>query len=251
MAEDWDFYSSPVDDHPASIFVDLGQIDDAPDAKRPWLLRVMLTLKIGRDDGLSDQEETDVLYTIEDDLFAGVARVLRARYVGRLTTQGRREYFYYGFSADGLDQAAAKALAEYPQYEVTCRTEVDPDWKTYSDLLFPSDLDVQSIHNRRVVQQLSEHGDDLSQPRDIDHWLLFPSEESRDQFLIQVAGNGFRAESSMSDDLEGQFRYVVRLIRSDRVDLETIDGLVIDLFLRAQSCEGEYDGWESPVVSGE
>lgn len=250
MAEDWDFYVATVDDHPASLFVDLGQIEQAPDVDRSWLLRVALPLRNPRGDGLSDPEETDVLYAIEDRLFAELGKGLRARYVGRVTTQGRREHFYYATSADGFEEAATRALAEYPLYAASCRAAHDPDWTTYSNVLFPGDLEMQSIQTRRVVLQLSEHGDDLSQPREIDHWVLFPSEEARDHFLIQVAGNRFRAVSSLSDDPSDKFRYVVRLTRTDRVELETIDGLVTDLFLRAQSCEGEYDGWESPVVSG-
>lgn len=251
MAEDWDFYLSPVDDCPASIFVDLKQIETAPDASRPWLLRVTVPMKTPRDDGLTDSDEADVLDAIEDELFSAVARTLRARYVGRITTQGAREHFYYGSSAAGFSDAVGKATRRFPQYEIIGRDHADPRWETYTNLLFPSELDLQSIHNRRLVMQLTENGDDLSQPRDVDHWLYFPSEESRDQFLLQIAGNGFRADSFLDDDDTGvEFRFGAHLMRRDRVDLETIDGIVTDLFLRAESCGGAYDGWGAPLAGG-
>jgi uncharacterized protein (TIGR01619 family) len=250
MNEDWDFYLSTVDDHPASVFVDLKQIETAPDESRPWLLRVSVPMKSPRDDGLTDREEADLLDAIEDELFAAVARILRARYIGRITTQGAREHFYYGSSAAGFAEGVAKAMLRFPQNEAACRDQADPQWETYSNLLFPSDLDLQSIHNRRLVNQLTENGDDLSQPRDIDHWLYFPSEESRDQFLVQIAGNGFRAESFLDKETDVPFRFGVRLIRSDRVELETIDGIVTDLLLRAENSGGAYDGWAAPVVRG-
>lgn len=245
MAEDWEFYIAPIDDHPASVFVDLKQIETAPDGTRPWLLRAVVRMNAPRDDGLTDPDEVHVLDAIEDALFAAVVRSLRARYVGRITTRGAREHFYYAASGAGFSEAVATAQLRFPQYTFECFDQADPRWETYATVLFPGELDLQSIHNRRVVSRLSENGDDLSQPRNVEHWIYFPSEESRDQFLVQIAGNGFRAESFLDEDSSVTFRFGVRLIRSDRVDLETIDGLVTDLFLRAKSCGGEYDGWST------
>ncbi|HTI49417.1 MAG TPA: DUF695 domain-containing protein, partial [Planctomycetaceae bacterium] len=241
MAEDWEFYLKPVDDHPASIFVDLGQKEIAPDASRPWLLRVSVALQSRRDDGLSDRDEADVLNAIEDKLFVAVARGLRARYVGRITTQGRREHFYYGPSAAGFPEAVATAMGKFPLYEFTCRDEEDREWTTYSEVLHPDALERQSIQNRRVVNQLAREGDDLTEPREVDHWAYFPSEEARDRFLLQIAGNRFRSEPCPAEAPEGRLQYGVHLRRSDRVDFETIDAIAIDLFLRAADCEGEYD----------
>lgn len=248
MAEDWDVYMSPIDDHPAVIFVDLAPSQSAPDTQRPWLLRVSIELQVQREDGLSDPEETEVLYAIEDALFDSVAKSLRARYVGRVTTQGRRDHFYYGQSAEGLPGAASEAMRGFSSYRFTCNDEQDSAWSVYSEVLFPGDIELQSIYNRRLVNQLMESGDDLSEPREVDHWMYFPSEEHRDQFLLQVAGNGFRSQCTLVENSDAEFRYAVQLTRQDRVDMETIDGLVIDLFLRTRNCGGNYDGWETSVV---
>ncbi|MFN0054534.1 MAG: DUF695 domain-containing protein [Planctomycetales bacterium] len=251
MAEDWDCYLAWVDDHSAMVFVDLGQIEHAPDPQLPWLVQVTVALKSGRDDGLADEDETEELYAVEDALFATLSRGLRARYVGRVTTQGQRTHYYYAQGANDFAGGVAQAMAHHPQYEYTCRDGADEGWESYINLLYPSDLDMQSIQNRRLVDLLVEQGDDLSQPRDVDHWLYFPSEESRDQFLLQIAGTAFQVDASLTDEAHAEFRYALRLTRQDRVDLESIDGLVSDLLLRARECGGEYDGWESAVVSGE
>jgi uncharacterized protein (TIGR01619 family) len=248
MAEDWDVYLGPVNDQPAAIFVDLAPATAPQDRQRPWLLRVSIELQVQRADGLNDPDETDVLYAIEDELFAAIARGLRARYVGRVTSQGRREHYYYGVSADGFREASAAAMEAFDNYSFACYDEQDSDWRTYHELLYPGPLELRTIQNRRVVQQLTERGDDLSEPRDVDHWMYFPSEEHRDQFLLQIAGNGFRTECHLAEEAEPELRYGVQLTRSDRVDLETIDGLVTDLFLRTQNCGGEYDGWGTSVI---
>jgi uncharacterized protein (TIGR01619 family) len=248
MAEDWDFYLGKVDDHPASIFVDLGQAAAAPEKERPHLLRVSMMLQAPRDDGLSEDEETETLYAIEDELFAGIGRGMKARYVGRMTTQGNRDYFYYGPSAEGFYDAVARAFAGFPQYKYSLADMPDPEWEIYFGLLHPAPVDMQTIQNRRVVDQLTANGDDLSLPREVDHVFYFPSENSREQFLAQVENEGFRAEKFAAETPHAEFGFGLKLIRSDSVRLDLIDPLVIDLFLRAQTCGGEYDGWGCSVV---
>ena len=216
MAEEWDFYLTTVDDHPASIFVDLGQAETAPEVQRPCLLRVSVKMQVAREDGLSDDEETETLYAIEDELFAGISRGLRARYVGRITSQGNRDYFYYGQSAEGFAAAVARAFAGFPVYEFACADAPDPEWDIYFDLLHPGALDMQTIQNRRVVDRLTSSGDDLSQPRDVDHWLYFPSEHSRDQFAAQVEGEGFRVEPFAAEKPDAEFGFGLHLTRNDR-----------------------------------
>ena len=40
MSDNWDFYFANVNEMPASLFVDLGIRNSAPDPERPWLLWV-------------------------------------------------------------------------------------------------------------------------------------------------------------------------------------------------------------------
>ena len=249
MAEDWDFYLGTVEDHPASIFVDLGQAESAPEQDRPHLLRVSLKLQSPRDDGLSEDEETETLYAIEDELFAGIGHGMRARYVGRMTTQGNRDHFYYGRSAQGFSDAVARAFVGFPQYKYRYADMPDPEWDVYFGLLHPSALDMQTIQSRRVVDGLVSSGDDLSQPRDVDHWLHFPSEHSRDQFIAQVENEGFRVEKFADETPHAEFCFGLKLIRNERVSLDLIGPLAVDLFIRAETCGGEYGGWGCSVVS--
>jgi hypothetical protein len=250
MAEDWEFHLTPVDGYPASIFVDLEQKETAPDTGRPWLLRACITLQSRSENELCDRDEAEVLYAIEDELFLALARGLRARYVGRITTQGRREHFYYGPSADGFADAVTRAMEKFPLYEFTHRSAEDRNWSIYSNVLYPGALALQAIRTRRNVDRLIQEGDDLTEPRDVEHWVRFPSEDARDRFLLQIAGNHFRSEPCGPDPGMPDRQFGVHLVRCDRVDFETIDAIAIDLFFRAASCDGTYEGWRSPVVRG-
>ena len=153
-----------------------------------------------------------------------------------------------------VNRVAQGIASQFPQYEHASSDEQDADWGVYAGLLYPSDLDMQSIQNRRLVDLMTRSGDDVTAPRKIDHWLYFPSEESRDRFIDQVAGEGFdferlEAPHPKSDDADGdasaEYPFGLHLIRIDRPDLQFIDPLVADLFIRAQDCGGIYDGWGS------
>jgi len=248
MAEDWDSYFTLFENHPATVFVDLALEELAPDARRPWLARVAVALKFPREDGLSDDSETETLYAIEDALFAALAGECHARYAGRITGDGRREHFYYAQSNEHLEQAAARAMAGFPQYEFATKVEHDAGWRMYQEMLCPSDLERQTIHTRRLVEELELAGDDLRRPRDIDHWLYFTTHAAREALLAQVLPEGFRAECFLVDQPEAELRYGLKLTRADSAELDAIDPLATDLFLRAEQAGGEYDGWGCPVV---
>lgn len=243
MAEDWDVYRCTVDDAPTSIYVDLGIAEKAPQTKRPHLLRVSFSLLSPNVEGLSDSGEAETLFEIEDSLFGAISRRLRARYVGRITTQGRREQFYYGASAADFDEAVQQVQSQFAKYSFTATDQSDPDWGVYFELLYPSDLDLQTIHTRRQIDSLTRQGEDLVEPRDIDHWLSFPSETARERFLEQVANQGFVWREYAEADPAAEYPCGLVLVRRDRIDLISLDGLVTDLFLRAQNCGGVYTSW--------
>lgn len=249
MSEGWDSFLCSIDDHPASVFVDLTLKDLAPDARRPHLLRVALPLTIPTFDGLSQQSEAPRLYALEDELFDTVSRNLRARYVGRVTTQGHREHFYYAATTDGLEEAAHAALLKFPEYPATVLLQEDRHWRVYLDRLYPDELDLVLIRTRELIERLASQGVDLSQARPLEHFLHFPSEESRLQFLEQIENEGFEPqELELEESGDVEMPYGLYLVRHDRCDHLFLDGLVTDLFLRSQDCGGVYIGWQAGNV---
>lgn len=243
--QDWDFYFCPVDDHPATVFVDLGLVEYAPEPRRPVCTRVSVNLQISTEEGLPDESESETLNSIEDDLFEELCRLRRARYVGRITSQSRREFFYYSATGDGLEAAALQVIGKHPVYTPVVQQSQDPEWSAYLDLLYPSELDLQSIATRRQLEELQQLGEDLTSPREIAHDIGFPSRQTREQFVKAVDGEGFTlSELDEGESGNPDLPYGVRLVRRDRLDLTMLDGLVSDLLIRAQDAGGEYIGWE-------
>ncbi len=186
MSNDWDFYSCRVDDKPASIFVDLGIRRDVPLSGRPYMAFVRLFMRAPRPDGLSSQEEFEDLIRVEDQVTAALAAGNAATYVGRNTSGGCRDFYFYTKDPSNWTRSASSALAEIPEYKYEAGSRLDKGWTTYLEFLYPSPEDMERIQNRRVCESLQKNGDALSEPREIDHWAYFPDEDSRARFLDTI-----------------------------------------------------------------
>ena len=254
MSDEWDFYFATVNENVASLFVDLGIRELAPDPSNPWLLWVWLQFQNPREDGLSSAEESETLDAIEDSLIESVENALGGSLVGRITTEGRREFYFYSPTDEGLDKAVAKAMMPFADYEFECGTHNDPEWEHYLGMLYPSPHDWQCMKNRHVLQELRENGDSLELERPVLHWAYFPNEESRNQFVAAITERGFELnEQSEQDDpdpeAESEFPFGVSFQRVDHIDWDTINQITIELYDLAEAAHGDYDGWETSVES--
>jgi regulator of RNase E activity RraB len=245
MTDNWDFYFLHVDDKAASIFVDLGAITSAPNSNLPYMAYVRLNMKSPRADGLSSQEEYDSLKAIEDALEHQLVGE-ETGYIGRCTTNSCRDFFFYVAKPSDWQSRVAQCMRTFPNYTYDADTREDVQWSTYRSYLYPSEIDRQSIENRRVCDSLERHGDKLQIAREIDHWTYFANVDSRDAFVTEIAKLGF-AVRSLSES-SGDRRYCAQLWRADIPSLDAIDRVTLPLFDLAVKHGGEYDGWESIVV---
>ena len=117
MPEGWNFYLCTVNDVLASIALDLGLRGQIPNLSKPELLWVWVYFKSPRPDGLSSDVEFDTLIAIEKQITKGLEQEFRAILSGRITTAGRREFYYYGAHSVGFKSAVADALGRFPDYE--------------------------------------------------------------------------------------------------------------------------------------
>lgn len=247
MASDWDFYLLQVDEQPASIFVDLGAINNAPMAQRPYMAYLSVLMNDPRPDGLSSQAEYDLLCQLENALDAALCDG-SGTYVGRCTAGGHRDFVFY-IQDDALwEKRVADLMSAFPAYKYSAGAREDRDWKTYLDFLYPSPEDHRVINDRRVAELLKSEGDTLELPREIDYWAYFPDQQSCDSFIAEAMKLGFSVRDQAKDD-EGARPFKAQLWRLDApgaAGISLITGLLSKL---AAAVGGKYDGWESPVVS--
>src|SRR5258708_7710670 len=246
MLRGWNSYFCNVNDKLASILLNLDLRESAPDISRPLLLWVWVYFVHPRPDGLSSREEFDTLSDIEDKLTAAVERECRATMGGQITTDGHREFYFYGSEAQNFEEEVRKSLASFEGYDFDSDKREDPEWNQYLNVLYPSAEDIERIKNREVLEVLRRNGDALESPRDILHWAYFKTENDRSDFRNSAQVLGYRIDSE--SELKGKaYAYGICVGKEQDIHSDALDEAVINLFRSAKQANGEYDGWESPV----
>jgi uncharacterized protein (TIGR01619 family) len=247
VKDEWDFYFSNVNDVRSSLMVNLSAIRRAPDGAKPWLLWVWVHMLDARDDGLSSENEAPMLFQIEDRLGECLTAACGAELLGRITGDRRREFYYYAATADGFDSAVETAMVDYTGYRVDRGKQPDPEWRQYKDVLYPLPTQLQQIHNRRVLDQLLERGDDHSFARIVDHAIYFGSASERATFASATIKLGFGIQHESQDVQSAERPFFLKLTRSDPVTLDHINAIVAELIELAEKFGGDYDGWGCEV----
>jgi hypothetical protein len=246
MADNWKPYLCNVNSKLASVLVNLGLRDSIPITSRPWLLWVWVYFQSPRPDGLFDRNEAPVLYTIEDSLTVRIARGCKAILSGRITTEGRCEFYFYGETKEGFRKAVRDALLDFNGYKFDMGEREDPSWSQYLDVLYPSLEDLERIANRDLLDELVKRGDVHTAPREVQHWMSFRSEQSRALFREAATATGYGiAGESQSEE---EFPYGVSVARTQPIEQKSIDQTVIELLRLCRNFNGDYEGWETPVV---
>lgn len=250
MTEHWASYFCNVNGKLASIFLDIDLSNVAPDQARPWLLWVWVYFKQSRIDGLSSSEEFPTLSAMEDLLKKHVCGNCSASLVGRITTDGRREFYFYAPKPNNFEASVRDAIKKFTSYEFEHGTQHDPAWNQYLSVLFPSEDDLQKILNREVLDVLAEQGDQPEIPREVLHWAYFKTEEDRSDFkaAVQEKGYGISSESTHPGE-ENPFGVCLGKIQG--CTGTAIDRAVLELTKFAERFKGEYDGWEAEVMADE
>lgn len=248
MAEDWKSYLCRVNDNLACIFVNVGLRPDVPIISKPWLLWVWVYFQAPRADGLSDNKEAPALFKIEDALTARLLERCGAIACGRITTEGRREFYFYAEKKDRVRNAVATALSAFGEYKFETGEQEDPLWEQYLNVLYPSPQQFERIKNREVLEVLAGHGDVPGASRDVQHWMYFKTEKSRASFKEAVVKAGYRIESESGLEDE-ELPFGISVIRNQPVEQALINATVCELVSLTEQFEGEYDGWETQVVT--
>ena len=248
MSDEWDFYFARVNDAVSSIFVDLGIRDEVPMEARPWLLWVWIQLLAPKSDGLATNEESRRLHEIGESLDATVSATCGAQLVGRITGNNRREFYFYAAEPGELTTSVANAMQAFPDYKYETGSTFQPEWEQYLTL-YPTETNLERMHNRRSLEALAAQGDVHEIPRKVDHWLSFGDEASRDACRETLVAIEFAVEDEgMSEEGGEDMPYALVVSRVDSVDTHTINGITLELARLAGEYCARYDGWESPVV---
>jgi uncharacterized protein (TIGR01619 family) len=243
----WEIYVTYVDEKPAVILVDIGVSAAAPLPDLPTLCWLWVHLKNPDEQGFPSDDENDALNDLEDVLTDSLNQA-ETRYVGRVTTDGRREFYFYTSGFEKFRELAETTMKTQPEYRFEVDQADDAEWQHYREVLFPAPEDLQQIRNQHIINQLEMAGDSLEQPRPVDHYANFKTNEDRERFIAAAQALNFEAVSRPDREPEFEFPFAVGLLRVDSVDPETVDKFTFELWELAGQHNGEYEGWGSGVV---
>jgi uncharacterized protein (TIGR01619 family) len=243
---DWDFYVSNVDNIIGSFSIDLGLAKIAPVADKSNLVWIAVTIKNPRENGLSGDEEYDMLFEIEEKIINNILKKHDAIFAGRLTSDGLRTLYFYLGDINTLESTFAQSMIKYPSYEYDFGCKEDKNWEIYFDFLYPAPEQYQTIMNMRVIRILEESGDNLTSERTVDHWIYFKNEADMENYISEVSKNNFLVVDKNKTD-ETKAEYQLCLSRVDKVDFQSVDDYVLYLWKLAGTYNGVYDGWECSI----
>lgn len=246
--QDWAAYLSTVNnDKVGSIMVDLGLNSVAPISTHPFLLQIEVPMRFPNENGLPLQKEFQTLNQIDETL----SRVLSSNgaiYAGHLYLEKVMYLNYYISNQRGFESEVSTVMSAFSEYSYKIEIKEDSNWDTFKDFLYPQPIQLQSIHNRKIIAYFENQGDRLDKEREVIHWIYFENEQAREAFISRIKGKGFTVESKKQIEATDGRPYQLRISRVDNLTPSKADEYMLDLWQMAQDCGGEYDGWETTMI---
>ncbi|WP_347156863.1 DUF695 domain-containing protein [Pontibacter chitinilyticus] len=245
----WEVYFCHIEEQPAFVSTDLGLVEVAPMETKPNLIEIAVALQTTDETGFPEAAEWEMLEKIEDAVVQLLEEKMLAVFVGKTLHNGKRGLYFYGDQVLQLEDCVEAVRQKFPEYLIVSQATEDADWEIYFNFLYPDDESMQRIQNTHLLQELEEQGDQAFVPRNITHFLYFKTAADR-QAMIQAADRqGYTLESEEEAPEEEEYTYKLLLMRPDKADDETINVITLELLNLARQFNGEYDGWEAPVIS--
>lgn len=245
---EWEIYPTPVQGKLGLMLVDLQyQTQGSPSSWR--YLNWFRTSFPADTNGFPKSESLAVLEEISNWLtkqYEGSGAV-----VGRLTVDGRREFFVYAERADANDLEIEAAMT-FPGQRFEARSSEDSSWELYREFLCPDPVQMQRLASHKAMQVLQDRGDIVSAPRTVSHVAVFLSEEAREEFAAYVTEMGFRIVGEEDIEDPAAIRpFVLRYEEEHAVDVIGLERNVMPFFQKARESGGEYGGWQCAPVTGD
>ena len=227
-----------------SIFLNLSLIDIAPIKDYTSVLWLSIDY-IPKENGFPQKEELEKLEAFEDKIVKIFREKFEAIFVGRLTSDNSRDFYFYFKEAPEVDYILSENLKNFTSYDFYF--DDDKNWALYFNVLYPNPKQNQSIINRKVLLNMRKNGDSLQEPREVNHWAYFKSKKDRNTFEKTIRYEKFKIIRKNMDNQEN-LPYGIVFSRKDKVDFDEIDKYTIELFIIAEKLNGLYDGWETEIV---
>ncbi|MFZ2890969.1 DUF695 domain-containing protein [Sulfuricurvum sp.] len=235
-----EFYELLDDENvPYRCDVELDLIEESPQEERPWLLWLFVKA----------ESVTESLEAFTRDLILALTTSVDAVFAGRVMKEGWAEFYFYAPHSKRFENISSDVMNQHGGYVYERGSSRDSKWEMYNDNLYPDAYGLLSIQNRHTIAALLEAGDDLTLPREVEHYLFFQTKTSMERAVSQLASHGYEAKEYVNDD-ESDYGYGVVLVKTEAITQEVIEETTTSLYESAIQEHGIYEGW-STVLGAE
>jgi len=233
-----EYYDLNDESEKIRIEVDLSLIEEAPDVERPWVL--WLFVKV------SDPLDSNFV-PFRDDLIRSLEANMDAVYAGTIAKEGWCELYFYAPSSKKFENITSDVMGQHTHYPYERGSFKDTKWELYQERLYPEPFVLITIQSRHTIEALLEAGDDVSQPREVEHYFFFQTPTALERFSVLMANNGFMVKEKMNDD-ESDYSYGVTLVKTEPITNEQVEETTSMLYESVLQEHGHYEGWSTVLA---
>jgi regulator of RNase E activity RraB len=210
-------------------------------ADNPWLFSVFVKYD-GLDEEQSGYEE---FLEAKESLIIALEHKDKAHYVGSRVVDGWNELYFYSSSSKELDSIVKKILTS-SNYIYESNVVRDTKWDFYETQLFPTELEVHHIQSEKIIFLLQEEDDDLSVPREVEHYAAFDTSSQKDRFINIALDIGFSLKDEISTD---EYENGIALVKVHAPTSQEVKKVVEELFTLIKKEHGFYEGWSTTLAN--
>jgi hypothetical protein len=168
-----------------------------------------------------------------------------AKYVGMRVVDGWSELYFYANESKELDITVAKMLSS-SNYKYESSVVKDAKWDFHYKNIFPTELELCHIESEKIIFLLQEEEDDISIPREVEHYVSFETPTQKNRFINTLKIDGF----SLKDEIDSEeFDNGVALVKRHAVTSEVVREVVNELFGAIKKNQGFYEGWSTTLIN--
>jgi len=205
-----------------------------------WLFSVFIKF-----DALDDNKEGfEEFLETKESLIISLENNDRAKYVGMRILDGWSELYFYADESRELDTTVSKILKP-SNYQYESSVVKDAKWDFHYKNIFPTELELCHIESEKIIFLLQEEEDDLSLPREVEHYLSFETPTQKNKFINSLSLDEF----ALKDEIDSEeFENGVAIVKTHAVTPQRVKEVVEELFYVLKKNQGFYEGWSTTLV---
>lgn len=217
---------------------ELDLVENAPKVSHPFLLWLFIK---------TAEKQKDNLVLFKTDLAKTLYESINAEYAGSLERDGWCELYFYAPDPKRFENLTSDVMSRHGGFAYERGNSRDAKWELYLEQLYPDDYALLSIQNRHTIDALIDAGDDLSVPREIEHYIFFQTKSALERTVDSLAKEGFTLKDYLNDE-ENEYTYGAILVKNEDLLPDTVKESTTVCFETSLQNHGLYEGWSTTLA---